>query len=428
MSFIHPLHGEKQLKYACEECHTRKIRCYALPDTQPGCCTPCHQNGRKCLFALRSKTGRPKRTAQQKAKETPPTMIRGDWEPSPMTWERPHHAMRHHSENSIYAFRGESSSVAYEDHKLPPLSTPNSFSPLLNAAQPASPRMLDFEMDCIPASELPGMFQLGQVGSYSNTSSGTSSDVVSSECFGVPLNSSLSEPVPTVSFARPPALSTSKSDHSSVDASNDTTYGQAMYLSQQIHQQCALVRSRHVEFSNRGSATEVSQILDTFDSLARLLKQQISSTRSSNQICCLMIGMTSAALYVAVLQAVFMAKSLLNGELQSSFQQSRDDHSALFVHNVEEESLPSSVNSPDSVGSLDGILNLTKLEYYLTIYNQFLQLYSTGNRGDLNTNSGSERRRPSLKPLMDHEACIDTTEALQGQVRALLSQSRQAVH
>ncbi|EPE31909.1 Zn2/Cys6 DNA-binding protein [Glarea lozoyensis ATCC 20868] len=50
---------------ACEECHTRKVRCKPSPDQGRGGttqCEACRVNGRKCLFSLKSKTGRPRNT------------------------------------------------------------------------------------------------------------------------------------------------------------------------------------------------------------------------------------------------------------------------------------------------------------------------------------------------------------------------------
>ena len=49
-----------QFRHACEECHERKIRCKQR-NIEDGCCEPCQDNGRRCLFALETKTGRPVR-------------------------------------------------------------------------------------------------------------------------------------------------------------------------------------------------------------------------------------------------------------------------------------------------------------------------------------------------------------------------------
>ncbi|KAH8667340.1 hypothetical protein BGZ60DRAFT_47922 [Tricladium varicosporioides] len=47
---------------ACEECHSRKVRCKPSTEESRGStrCEACRINGRKCLFSLRSKTGRPR--------------------------------------------------------------------------------------------------------------------------------------------------------------------------------------------------------------------------------------------------------------------------------------------------------------------------------------------------------------------------------
>lgn len=47
---------------ACEECHSRKVRCKPSSEESRGGtrCEACRINGRKCLFSLRSKTGRPR--------------------------------------------------------------------------------------------------------------------------------------------------------------------------------------------------------------------------------------------------------------------------------------------------------------------------------------------------------------------------------
>ncbi|RDL33232.1 uncharacterized protein BP5553_08671 [Venustampulla echinocandica] len=49
-------------RIACEECHSRKVRCQPSSEESrgPSRCEACRINGRKCLFSLRSKTGRPR--------------------------------------------------------------------------------------------------------------------------------------------------------------------------------------------------------------------------------------------------------------------------------------------------------------------------------------------------------------------------------
>jgi hypothetical protein len=64
-----------QFRIACEECHERKIRCkQANKDSVgTGSCQACHANSRKCLFSLKSKTGRPK-TSQSSSGSSIPTL------------------------------------------------------------------------------------------------------------------------------------------------------------------------------------------------------------------------------------------------------------------------------------------------------------------------------------------------------------------
>jgi hypothetical protein len=71
------------------------------------------------------------------------------------------------------------------------------------------------------------------------------------------------------------------------------------------------------------------------------------------------------------------------------------------------------------MGNLDCILNLTKMEYYITIFNQYLQLFFCVNNAD------PEAQGPS--PVFDYKSCIDTTESIQSRVRLLLSQSRESM-
>lgn len=60
-----------QLRAACEECHERKIRC-KQSKRRSGACEACSDNGRRCLFSLKSKTGRPKNT---RSSSTPSTYL-----------------------------------------------------------------------------------------------------------------------------------------------------------------------------------------------------------------------------------------------------------------------------------------------------------------------------------------------------------------
>ncbi|KAI1618117.1 hypothetical protein EDD36DRAFT_413809 [Exophiala viscosa] len=46
-----------QVRDACEECHSRKIKCHT---TKAGACRACQNNGRLCFFLPRNKSGRPK--------------------------------------------------------------------------------------------------------------------------------------------------------------------------------------------------------------------------------------------------------------------------------------------------------------------------------------------------------------------------------
>ncbi|KIA75489.1 hypothetical protein HK57_00038 [Aspergillus ustus] len=68
---------EPQFRLACEECHTRKIRCeLALGNPSGGSCKACALNQRRCLFSLRSRTGRPRKQplAASSSPQNPPSM------------------------------------------------------------------------------------------------------------------------------------------------------------------------------------------------------------------------------------------------------------------------------------------------------------------------------------------------------------------
>ncbi|KAK3307189.1 uncharacterized protein B0T15DRAFT_510491 [Chaetomium strumarium] len=55
--------AELQFRLACEECHQRKIRCDLPPDSSTATCKACRTNKRRCLFSIKSKTGRPRKLA-----------------------------------------------------------------------------------------------------------------------------------------------------------------------------------------------------------------------------------------------------------------------------------------------------------------------------------------------------------------------------
>lgn len=50
-----------ELRFACEECHKRKIRCEVPRDGSRDICEACQVNQRQCLFSLKVKTGRPRK-------------------------------------------------------------------------------------------------------------------------------------------------------------------------------------------------------------------------------------------------------------------------------------------------------------------------------------------------------------------------------
>ncbi|KAL2801637.1 hypothetical protein BJX63DRAFT_442098 [Aspergillus granulosus] len=58
-----PIDGiiEPQFRLACEECHARKIRCELSVASSGGSCKACALNQRRCVFSLRSRTGRPRK-------------------------------------------------------------------------------------------------------------------------------------------------------------------------------------------------------------------------------------------------------------------------------------------------------------------------------------------------------------------------------
>lgn len=432
MSFSQPpTHAEKQLKYACEECHTRKTRCYALTDSQPGTCTPCHLNGRKCLFALKNKTGRPRRATQQsKVRSTEPGGQ--EWESSSMQWDRPGNLFRHHSDTTGYT------AGTYDDHQLPSLPSRAGFSPPLpptahyrSVADIADspPRMLDLDGDCLHGTEMTGMFQHASA-TFSNSSSGTS-ELMSQDCMGMSLVSSTADALPILPATLPSDLSSSISNQSFGETAPDSSYNQAVFLSQQIHRHYVQLQSRPIELTNKNSVTEVGQILESFDLLAHLLKQKLKTGPSGGLSGTIM----SAALYVAVLQAILILKVLLqleaHGTARRKFSEDKRGPSAMFQYlqpTFDDESLTSSSSSPQSMCHLDCILNLTKMEYYVAIFNQFLRLCFPPNGLEKTHSSHSGLHGMGSHPLVDHKACVEGTEAIQTQVRSLLVQTRQSVH
>ncbi len=64
--------SDQQFRVACEECHIRKVKCEpsrAEGDSGGGC-LPCRRNGRRCLFSLKNKTGRPRKIGKHPPRTT----------------------------------------------------------------------------------------------------------------------------------------------------------------------------------------------------------------------------------------------------------------------------------------------------------------------------------------------------------------------
>jgi hypothetical protein len=436
MSFSQPAtHAEQRLKYACEECHSRKIRCYASTKTQPGTCTPCHENGRKCLFALKNKTGRPRRMAQQQSMSKPNDPTTQEWEQASMEWERRPELLRHQSDRD-YDYRNSGRFTYFED-QLPPLNDrPPTFSPRLHGPSMAmydssaprsrelrheSPRMLDYEVDCMPGTELSNLFHTGPL---SNASSGSSSDIMSQDCFSMSLMATAPESAPLPSATLTDLSSTGTSSYS--DLAADTIFNQAFETSQQIHRRFIQIRSQAFDSTNKYDSEGVCQTLESFDVLAKLLKQRIAGHKQNPHSGGLPAMVISGVLYVAVLQAIMIATVLLQSDGPESSNDRTSNNNNNNNNQYDRRRSPaedqSSLSSPQSIGNLECILNLTKMEYYISVFNQYLQLFFCVNNADPNASPQGHAS------VFDYTACIDTTESVQSRVRLLLSQSRQAMH
>ena len=58
--FGQDIHGEYQIREACDRCHHRKVRCNRNPSASD--CVSCQYNGHSCTYSPRSKMGRPRAT------------------------------------------------------------------------------------------------------------------------------------------------------------------------------------------------------------------------------------------------------------------------------------------------------------------------------------------------------------------------------
>jgi hypothetical protein len=283
-----------------------------------------------------------------------------------------------------------------------------------------SPRMLDYEIDCMPGTDLPNLFQIGPL---SNTS-GSSSDIMSRDYFGMSLMPPALESAPLHSKTPSTELSTGRSSYS--DVIGDTTYDQAFSTSQQLHRRFLEIQSQAFDLPNKYASAELCQVLESFDVLAKLLKERITGHKQHPHSGGLPAMVISGSLYVAVLQAILVATVLLqsDGEAPSINKNSTHDQAsnALLRHGQQPSALEvfrTSHGTPQNMGNLDCILNLTKMEYYITIFNQYLQLFFCVNNADPGAQGPS--------PVFDYKSCIDTTESVQSRVRLLLSQSRESM-
>lgn len=177
--------------------------------------------------------------------------------------------------------------------------------------------------------------------------------------------------------------------------------------------------------TNKYASAEVGQTLDSFDVLAKLLKQRMAVNQQNQPLGGLSAMIISGTLYVAVLQAILVATVLLQSDEDSSNsdRSSNNSQNSNSMFHLERrpsgESQSTNSNAPQSISNLDCILNLTKMEYYITVFNQYLQFFFSVSTADSNSQGSS--------PIFDYRACIDTTESVQSRVRLLLLHSRQSM-
>lgn len=426
------VHAEQRLKYACEECHSRKIRCYALPKSQAGTCTPCHINGRKCLFALKNKTGRPRRVTQQQSKTKATKSTSEEWDQSAIEWERRPEHLRRQSDSMGYDY-SSIGRFTYLDDQLPPMGNrPNSFSPRISGpstglynsnaprrgdARHESPRTLDCDADCMSNTELPNFFHAEPL---SNALSGSSSEM-SQDYFSMDLMASAPDSAPLLSATVSTDASSAGSSSYGDSIADTASYNQAFSTSQQIHHRFLQIQSQTFDTANKYASAEVCQTLESFDMLAKFLKQRIAGHKQHPHSGGLPSMIISGALYVAVLQAILIATVLLQSDNDGSASEGSSEGSqrGRRASSAGDQSMRRTLDTMQSIGNLDCILNLTKMEYYITVFNQYLQLFFCANSAD--------SRDQAPIPVFDYKACIDTTESVQNRVRLLLSQSRQSM-
>jgi hypothetical protein len=372
---------------------------------------------------------------QQQSKSKPNKTTTQEWEQPSMEWEGRPTLLRRQSESMGYENDDPEIYTDLDDRLSSLTERPPGFSARVpstsmtvyegSAAQDSerqldSPRMLDYEIDCMPGTDLPNLFQIGPL---SNTS-GSSSDIMSRDYFGMSLMPPALESAPLHSKTPSTELSTGRSSYS--DVIGDTTYDQAFSTSQQLHRRFLEIQSQAFDLPNKYASAELCQVLESFDVLAKLLKERITGHKQHPHSGGLPAMVISGSLYVAVLQAILVATVLLqsDGEAPSINKNSTHDQAsnALLRHGQQPSALEVSRTShgtPQNMGNLDCILNLTKMEYYITIFNQYLQLFFCVNNADPGAQGPS--------PVFDYKSCIDTTESVQSRVRLLLSQSRESM-
>jgi hypothetical protein len=381
---------------------------------------------------------------QQQTKSKPNKTTAQEWQQQSTEWERRPVLLRRQAEGMEYDDDNPDIYTDLEDQLSSLDGRPTEMSPRITATsmtlyegsvvqmselQDNPSRILDYEINCMPGTELPNLFH---VGSLSNTPSGSSSDNTSRDYFDMSL-------MPTIpGLASLPSLSKSLTvDASGIGSScysdeiMDTTYDQAFGMSQQIHRQLLGLQSRPVDsttITNKYASAELCQVLESFDALAKLLKQRIARHKQRRDSGGLPAMIVSGALHVAVLQALLIATVLLqsDGEVQTNDKRTSDNNRSNYqlpygqqLSSNKDQPMRSSRDIPQDTSNLDAILNLTKMEYYITIFNQYLQIIFRVN----DTNTGTQ----DCSPIFDHKSCIDTTESVQIRVRLLLSQSRQSM-
>jgi hypothetical protein len=192
--------------------------------------------------------------AQQQFKSKPYEPTKKGWEQSSMEWECHLELLRYLSDSMRHDYSNLGRYIDF-GKRLPRLTSisstftlrilPSSIalysSSTVRAREPQyeSPRMLDYEVDCMPGTELPKLFHTGFLW---NTSSKSCSGIMAQNCFGVSIIASAPDPTPILSTTPSNELSRAGSGNCS-DLIDNTAYNHAFCTSQQIHRQVLHIES-----------------------------------------------------------------------------------------------------------------------------------------------------------------------------------------